>query len=211
MSGTGSTGGGGTTGGGGGTATNDPFGEFDTAIAAPIASNSMASAAQIATITTLITRPEQIQFVVLSADIGSSAQTSYPQGGPTTAHTWNFIAETIRRVCTVRQFCMYYAAFYYSAARSRNRPPANWARKGFTTVTQYAAFDFFNGATMRGGYAPAGFAPATPTQAELNAAQANSRVLIMRSRAENANTNLVELTGGRDVNRPLLALPAPPS
>jgi hypothetical protein len=189
----------------------DPFASFDTAVTAAIAGNNIATATQIATITTTLPLAEQLAFVVLSGNIGSSARTSYPDGGPNATHSWSTCADTIKRACTVRQFCMYYAAWYYSACRARNTPPANWARRGFSFSTRYAGFDFFDGATLTNGYNPPGLNRRTPDANEILAAQAVARVHIYRTRADESNTTLVELTGGRPNNRPQLALPPPPT
>nr|QYF50165.1 MAG: putative coat protein [Xinjiang sediment alphaflexi-like virus 1] len=151
-----------------------------------------------------------LQFAILCGDLGSSSKTVYP-GSTADGLPFSVLASIVKQKCTVRQFCMLYSKLVYAWYKS-HRPPANWARKGYTVDTQYAAFDFFDGLTHPDAFLPPG-GDASPSQEEIIANQANRRVVIYRAaQSGGTHSTLVEITGARSSGSSArLALPPPPS
>jgi hypothetical protein len=201
--------------------------DFATAAATPPATyvpagNSIATAAQVDTVfaaldalvpKVTLDAKGLYEFLILAGDIGTSSKTVYPGSTSDGKTAFGLVASVIKNTCTVRQFCSYYAKLVYVWYKA-NRPPANWARKGYTDEAKYAAFDFFDGVVHPAALSPASGDPA-PSVPEIIANQANRRVVIFRSNQATGGTvsTLVELTGGRasTTGTVRLALPPPPS
>nr|ANQ90686.1 coat protein [Garlic virus C] len=90
--------------------------------------------------------------------------------------------------CTLRQFCGFYAKTCYVTGRQQNKPPANWARKGFQDESKFAAFDFFNAVSSDSAPNPPGGMRFKPTQAEILGHSLNAKMSIIESRKA---TNMV--------------------
>jgi len=148
-----------------------------------------------------------LAFAFLCVDLGCSERTNYP--GTKDGVKFALVAGEIKAQCTIRQFCAYYAPVVFDGLVRRGRAPANWARKGYTEDTKYAAFDFFHGVTHPNSLQPANGLIRQPTNAELAIQQTNAAVHIVRARRQAASTN-VELTGGTyQDNSGVKLLPAP--
>jgi hypothetical protein len=195
----------------------------------PIISNSVASREQITAIDTdaqahLLNnytpaqrRDAYISLAVACAHIGSSDRVVVPGSiapaladGPA-GPTRNALAALIRRTCTLRQFCMFWAKFVWNILLSTNTPPALWSSKGFAFRNRFVAFDFFDGVNHPSAIDPADDLVRAPTHEELVAHQASRAVNIHRDRLERPaeSSTYVEFTGGRPSGaRPVLSLPS---
>lgn len=117
----------------------------------------------------------------------------------------------IKNKVTIRQFCMHLAPLVWNFYVTY-RPPANWAKKGFTDATKYAGFDFFAGVEHESSARVS--LSREPQPVERTAAQAAFAVYISRaaSRASGYSLNAVEISRGQYLgNGARLALPAPPT
>jgi hypothetical protein len=56
-------------------------------------------------------------------------------------------ARIVKKHCTLRQFCMFYAPAVWNFSLDHDSPPANWLKLGYKPEVKFAAFDFFNGVT----------------------------------------------------------------
>nr|QQG34624.1 CP [Yucca alphaflexivirus 1] len=115
----------------------------------------------------------------------------------------------VKKVCTLRRFCMYYAKVIWNILLEHQTPPVGWADRGFKEDTKYAAFDFFTGVLNDSALDP-GHLVRDPTPSEIQANAANAAVAIsdaVRAEGIRASTD-VRITGGNIGNLPLL-LPAP--
>ena len=150
-----------------------------------IQSNSVATTAVVKKIlaspTCASVNANLIDFAIACAHQGSSAYTHY-EGSTSKDVKYNAIAETIKEHCTVRQFAMYFAKIVWNFMLDHHSPPANWARKGFTDQTKYAAFDFFNGVTHSAALPPVNGLTRQPTLEETQAHAINASLLISESR-----------------------------
>lgn len=137
------------------------------------------------------------------ADNGTSPQTNY-NGSFTTGEgadaetipLQDFVALILKHTST-RRFARLYAKHFFNASIRLNRPPANWAKKGFTNTTKFSAFDFFDGVTSPAALEPEGGLIRDPTPEELILANANSQVLIARGQKSATTSTLPEVAGGR--------------
>jgi hypothetical protein len=139
------------------------------------------------------------KFAIYCADNGCSDKQAYR--GSTYINTDyalnSTIAEIIRRHCTVRQLCGYYARNVWNYLLE-NGPPMNWEKKNFTPATKYAAFDFFDAVSVKTAVSPATLVR-EPTLDEINANKTNAHAAIVSSRISEGtvfSTNAV-VHGGR--------------
>jgi hypothetical protein len=123
-------------------------------------------------------------FAVYCADNGSSDKQVY--NGTCDLHgdesiSYSTLTTLIRRQCTIRQFCGYYAQNVWNYL-IENGPPMNWEKKNFTPSTKYAAFDFFDAVSVRTAASPETLIR-EPTLDEINANKTNGHAAIVTSRA----------------------------
>lgn len=132
------------------------------------------------------------------ADVGSTSTVQLTGVCEPFGEDRQLIAGFIRSVCTLRQFCMFYAKVIWNMMLTDNLPPANWQRLGYKEETRYAAFDFFTGVTHNAALEPAGGLIRSPSQNEIHAHSANAQVAMYRKGVSDNNkvTNAVELTKG---------------
>lgn len=114
---------------------------------------------------------------------GSSRYTTLDTHSPNNVHLAE-IKDIVESHCTLRQFCTYYSKICYNMGRSAQKPPANWAAKGFSEDTKYAAYDFFNGVLNPAAPPPKSGMKFKPTEAEIKAHAVNSTMAIMESRPQ---------------------------
>ncbi|DAC85617.1 TPA_asm: coat protein [Date palm-associated virus A] len=109
------------------------------------------------------------------------------------------LAGIIRRVCSLRQFCAFFAKFIWNIAHKKEIPPNNWADKGLTNETKYAAFDFFHGVLSGSSLEPPGGLIVQPRVEEIIANNTLKMVMIHRQVSKQATNALTigEVTGGR--------------
>nr|QED12390.1 coat protein [Garlic virus C] len=98
------------------------------------------------------------------------------------------LKDLVEEYCTLRQFCGFYAKTCYVTGKQQNKPPANWARKGFQDESKFAAFDFFNAVSSDSAPNPPGGMRFKPTQAEILGHSLNAKMSIIESRK---STNMV--------------------
>jgi hypothetical protein len=158
-------------------------------------------------------------LAVNCANQGSSAKVNLvgTTGKTATTHDIHLtdLAQVVRTVCTLRQFCMAYAKLVWNYFTMHGIAPANYVRFGFSEETKYAGFDFFDGVTNDAAIAPRNKTLfRQPTRAEMIVSEASKQVRVHRDlqRQANVSTGLVELTAGRshETSKPLL-LAGPPS
>lgn len=145
-------------------------------------------------------------------DVGSSASTELTGSCPGIPVKRTFLAASIKEVCTLRQFCMYYAKLVWNFRLHTKRPPANYSRMGYTEAVKYAAFDFFDGVTHPAALRPTSGLIRQPSSAETIANQTNRRISIYRTAQTHSNTvsNYVEMTRGKLSDGPgMQLLPGP--
>nr|QED43321.1 CP [Garlic virus C]QED43327.1 CP [Garlic virus C] len=92
------------------------------------------------------------------------------------------LKDLVEEFCTLRQFCGFYAKTCYVTGKQQNKPPANWARKGFQDDSKFAAFDFFNAVSSDSAPNPPGGMRFKPTQAEILGHSLNAKMSIIESR-----------------------------
>lgn len=103
----------------------------------------------------------------------------------------------IQQVCTLRQFCMYYAKIVWVYMIENEEPPSSWAHHGYNYNERYAAFDFFQGVLNRAALQPVAMTR-EPTPAEIQANKANGAVAIndaVRAMGIKSSSD-VRITGG---------------
>lgn len=186
----------------------DPFAlptteELDAVLELEYESNNVATRAQRTIIDAATTRrlnnPAHrkqlyLAFAFLCADLGSATQTVYP--GTNHGVEYQTLAGIIKGSgATIRQFAGYYAKVVYVTLKNRDRPPANWSRKGFTFATRFAAFDFFPAITARSALDPA--TPVNPTPEELRSHSANAAMAQHLSQADAGSSTRAQYTMGR--------------
>nr|ABI95139.2 coat protein [Coleus vein necrosis virus] len=109
----------------------------------------------------------------------------------------------IREVSTLRAFCRAFAPITWNAMITAGRPPANWAAKGYTEETKYAAFDVFEYVTNPAAIQPLEGLLRRPTLTEIIAHETNKRLALDRNRrnARFASTSSLVTVGmtGKDI------------
>lgn len=111
----------------------------------------------------------------------------------------------IQRVCTLRQFCMFYAKVVWSYLIENDIPPSSWAQQGYRHSERFAAFDFFLGVLNGAAMQPLSMTR-QPTDAEIQANKANGAVSIedsVRATGIKASSD-VRITGGNIGMLPML-------
>lgn len=129
-----------------------------------------------------------VAFALACADQGSSAAGII--AGSYNGVDFTHFAHVIKKYTTVRKFNMYFAKVIWNVMINNSRPPANWQRKGFTSSTRYAAFDFFNGVQHAAAFEPPTGLIRAPSLEEIQAAAANAAILIQQSRITNPHSTL---------------------
>ncbi|QPI34842.1 coat protein [Camellia ringspot associated virus 4] len=141
------------------------------------------------------------------ADVGSSEYTTFRGASADSGGVERVtLGAIIRRVCTLRQFCSYFAAIIWNMMVLNNDPPANWQKKGYTESTKFAAFDFFSAVTNSAALQPKNGLAKKVEQEEIIANQTQKEVSLHRvaSRQNKNASNYVEVTGGRSGPKPTL-------
>lgn len=169
-----------------------------------IAANSVASEAQVTSILNRLRElyPEAnashlLATVFAAGDQGSSRLTALAgehDGVPLQA-----VMNSAQSVVTFRQFCMYYAKYYWNHCVSRGVAPANWLRANHTFETRYSGFDFFSGVLHPAARTPPGGLRRLPTDEEVKAHNLNARVAINRAFQGSNLTTAAEVTGARTI------------
>lgn len=154
-----------------------------------------------------------MEIVRVAGDRGSSALTTFDVTLSSVAVPMQNAVDVIKGHCTLRQFCMFFARWYWRFCLSHNRPPANWSKWGLQPDCQFAGFDFFDGVNHPDAL-PVNI-PRQPTARELIAGQTLKAVHIFRATrgAGSSTVTVAEITGGRSdtSGKAQLALPPPPS
>lgn len=114
----------------------------------------------------------------------------------------------VKKSCTLRQFCMFYAPAVWNHMVYYEEAPANWLRKGFDDRTKYAAFDFFNGVTHPQAVRLPNGLQRLPTADESRAAQLNGTIAISSSRAFNTYSTRAEVASHEQVGNSSTTRPA---
>nr|ABF74754.1 coat protein [Paris polyphylla virus X] len=145
------------------------------------------------------------------ADIGASSKSELNGDTPALAGlSRRKLAQSIRAICSIRQFCMYFASIVWNILIDTGTPPASWVRLGYTEETRFAAFDFFEGVGHPAALMPAEGLIREPSALERTAHATNKRVALHRDRAArgNAVSDAVEITQGRTARvTPLITHP----
>ncbi|QYF50269.1 MAG: coat protein [Beijing sediment betaflexivirus] len=104
----------------------------------------------------------------------------------------------IRDVCTLRQFCRYFAPITWNRMNVEAQPPSDWMAKGFTDETKYAAFDCFDYIKNRACLQPLDGLFREPTKSEVIAYQTHKKIALDRNSRNDrfANTS-ADITGGK--------------
>lgn len=183
----------------------------------PVMANSVATEAQVVAIMTAwgtggLAAADRakftLSFVMACVDQGSSAQVLLV--GAANGLEFAQAARAVKVVCTLRQFCMFYAKIAFDAMVRAQRAPANWQRLGYPFGARYAAFDFFNGVSHGAAQEPPHGLIREPSEDERNAANANSTLAIVNSRSRNVTSNgqvLVQQQGVQGFQRPAIGWP----
>lgn len=138
-------------------------------------------------------------LAVACRDQGSSPYASPEGSADSDNYPFADAVRLIRRHCTLRQLCMFYAPAVWNYTVDHSDPPANWLRKGYTFNTRYAAFDFFNGVTHPAAIAlPSGLAR-PPTLEEIKANRLNAAGAILANRQSDQVTTAEAATFQRQV------------
>nr|AID49637.1 coat protein [Garlic virus C] len=113
------------------------------------------------------------------------------------------LKDLVEEFCTLRQFCGFYAKTCYVTGRQQNKPPANWARKGFQDESKFAAFDFFNAVSSDSSPNPPGGMRFKPTQAEILGHSLNAKMSIIESRkATNMVSTRADVLAQQQIHEP---------
>lgn len=130
-------------------------------------------------------------------DNGSSPYTSFPGLYKVDSTTFRLsqLVEIIRRCSTLRRFASYWAKTLYSESIESNRPPAKWAKRGFSHATRFAAFDFFTAVVSEHTPPPKGLPVRVPSDAEIAANLTHKQIALARSTNTLKNLN-PEINGG---------------
>nr|WET17738.1 coat protein [Betaflexiviridae sp.] len=141
-----------------------------------------------------------LDIVLQCVDIGSSDQAKLI--GNSVANNKvgrETLVGLIKKHCSLRRFCAFYAKIAWNLLISRGRPPANWHSKGFKETEKYAAFDFFFGVDHESSINPKEGLVRKPTEKERIANEASKEVSIYRQiyREGNNALNWGEITGGK--------------
>lgn len=145
------------------------------------------------------------------ADIGSSPSVLPVGTAPGSTVSRASLAGAVRSICTLRQFCMFFAKVVWNLLISSNTPPANWHRFEVTEPQRFAAFDFFDGVTSPAALNPVGGLIRPPSHLELAASSTAKFIGIARASRGQSNllTNAPEVTHGRSADTRVELLEAP--
>lgn len=139
------------------------------------------------------------------ADIGSSPQAQVTGQVSVTDGLFNLsdALSIVKQHCTARQFARFYAKIVYQNMKQMNRPPDNWAGKGYPYEARFAAFDFFDAVTSPEAMEPPGGLKFMPTVPELRISNTNKQIVLRRREREMIASTFYEVTrGGLTPNQP---------
>lgn len=179
-----------------------------------IDSNAVATPAQIQAILTALkvihttaTAKHLFATALACAHQGSSSRTNLV--GAYDSIPYSVVATQVKRQCTLRQFCMYYAKYVWAALIETSKPPANWQKQGYTEETKYAAFDFFSGVTHASAPQPPSTYYRSPTQEEIRANLANAQLAIKEAQTSSLISNRAQYSAltaqAHAVHRPAIS------
>lgn len=94
------------------------------------------------------------------------------------------LKDIVEGVCTLRQFCMFYAKTCYNKGKEERIAPATWAAKGYKEENKFASFDFFTGVLSDASPKPPGGMKHWPTPSEIAAGAVNATMAILESRGQ---------------------------
>lgn len=104
----------------------------------------------------------------------------------------------VRDVCTLRQFCRYFAPITWNRMNAQASPPSDWLSRGFSEDTKYAAFDCFDYVKNKACLQPMDGLFREPTKDEVIAFQTHKKIALDKNanndRFANSST---EITGGK--------------
>nr|WNE91121.1 coat protein [Garlic yellow curl virus] len=141
-----------------------------------------------------------LDIVLQCVDIGSSDQAKLIGSSVVNSKIQrDSLVGLIKKHCSLRRFCAFYAKIAWNLLISRERPPANWHSKGFKETEKFAAFDFFFGVDHESSINPKEGLMRKPTEKERIANEASKEVSIYRQiyREGNNALNWGEVTGGK--------------
>nr|WPR17635.1 MAG: coat protein [Dracophyllum betaflexi-like virus] len=143
------------------------------------------------------------------ADCGSSGQSALVGVATNSGEVpRSVIASCVKKVCTLRQFCAFFAKIVWNIMLDSECPPANWGKWGYKEDAKYAAFDFFYGVTHNASLEPSGGLIRPPTYIEMVANQTAKSLHLHRqgSRLDKSASSFLEVSGGRTGPRERLML-----
>ncbi|AHB87037.1 putative coat protein [Potexvirus nesignambrosiae] len=116
------------------------------------------------------------------ADVGSSDAARMVDYSPAGQNiTRQTLAGLVKTVCTLRQFCMFYAKVVWNMMLKTEKPPASWQKWEYRYTERYAAFDFFQGVSNEAALNPTDGLFRQPTDAEMAASHTNRYVHVHRA------------------------------
>nr|UEP18565.1 MAG: coat protein [Physalis virus X] len=130
-------------------------------------------------------------------DDGSSASYQAKGEEPVSRKPYDRLIAIVRRVCTLRQFCRYYAPLIWNVRVKANEPPTSWARMGLKREHAFAACDFMDGVDNKASMRQ--LIIRSPTDAELQAFKAREALALedaARARGVAANNDMRVTKGG---------------
>nr|AEM23894.1 coat protein [Nerine virus X] len=125
--------------------------------------------------------------------------------------TRQMLAASIKSICTLRQFCMYFAPVVWNMMILTDQPPANWSKLNYRESERFAAFDFFDGVTHTAALHPIGGLIRPPSEAErvANAAQKGLHIYKAAQQKNQLTSTAVEFTRAQVGSAPSLTLLPP--
>nr|WEC26237.1 coat protein [Nerine potexvirus 1] len=146
------------------------------------------------------------------ADVQTSSQGKIVGTPPgETKLTRQVLAASVKSICTLRQFCMYFAKVVWNMMILQDNPPANWSKMNYRESERFAAFDFFDGVTHSAALEPQGGLIRPPSEAErvANAAQKGLHIYKAAQQKNQLASTAVEFTRAQIGSTPSLALLPP--
>lgn len=115
----------------------------------------------------------------------------------------NTFASTIKKFCTIRQFCAAWAKYTWDYMIRNNMAPDGWKDRGYPMAHRFAAFDAFHG-VISDHSIPHPNMIRVPSEEEIAANEVNKNVAIFRSsRRQNVGYSIAtEITGGKPEKAP---------
>lgn len=133
------------------------------------------------------------------ASVGSS-----PYMDPDGVYSWDSgalmrdqIVAIIKKYTTLRKFCRAFAPVVWNWQLLHETPPTDWAKKGFSESTKYAAFDFFDYVKCLASIQPKSGLIREPTKEEYIAHKTHFKIATDRgAKNDRFASTSAEVTGG---------------